>query len=339
MNTDDYYSKMNALLSDNDTYSKISKDPTKSLTAKLKDLLVRWKKKEYLSDAKYRSLLSTDGILLRAYGLPKTHKKNCPLRIIVSYTNCPLYPLSSFLHEIIHNNILFPESHILNSSQLVNALRGTSLDPNFQFASLDAVSLFTNVPTDLAIQSIRDRWDDISKGTSIPIDEFLIAINFVLSSTCFSFGGHIYKQIFGTLMGSPISMIVADLVLQDIESKALSTLNRHIPIYCRHVDDIILASHPAYFNDILNTFNSFHSRLQFTIEHSNNNSINFLDISIIFEHGNINLDWYHKPTFSGRYLNFFSHHPTSHKRGVIFGLTDKVLQISDPQFHKRISNF
>lgn len=42
--------------------------------------------------------------------------------------------------------------------------------------------------------------------------EFLAAIEFILTSTYFSFNGKIYKQTYGTPMGSPFSPIVADIV-------------------------------------------------------------------------------------------------------------------------------
>ncbi|KYN06165.1 hypothetical protein ALC62_02926 [Cyphomyrmex costatus] len=43
------------------------------------------------------------------------------------------------------------------------------------------------------------------------------------------------------------------------------------------------------------------------------NTLNFLDISIINNKGIIEFDWYHKPTFLERYLNFLSNHPISQK--------------------------
>jgi len=37
--------------------------------------------------------------------------------------------------------------------------------------------------------------------------------------------------------------------------------------------------------------------------------LNFLDITLIINNNKIEFDWYHKLTFSGRYLNFLSHYP------------------------------
>jgi hypothetical protein len=49
----------------------------------------------------------------------------------------------------------------------------------------------------------------------------------------------------------------------------------------------------------------------------------------------IYLDWYHKKTFSGRLLSFFSNHPTCHKVGTIYSLVDRAILLSHPQFHKK----
>jgi len=72
------------------------------------------------------------------------------------------------------------------------------------------VSLFTNVPLDLAIKNIDKRWESIKRFTKIIKNEFIAAINFVLS-TYFTFISKIYKQTFGTPIGSPLSPIMAVL--------------------------------------------------------------------------------------------------------------------------------
>ena len=64
---------------------------------------------------------------------------------------------------------------------------------------MNAISLFINVPIDLTINSI-------VKSIHFHRDEFLTGIRLVLNSTFFSFNDriYIYKQIFGTPMGSPL---------------------------------------------------------------------------------------------------------------------------------------
>jgi len=169
----------------------------------------------------------------------------------------------------------------------------------------------------------------------VAMDEFLTAVRFILDSTFFSFNHINYKQIFGTPMGSPLSPIISDIVLQDIETAALNLCHFEIPIFYRYVDDVLFAANRSHFNDILTVFNSFHSRLQFTLEYSNNNVINFLDTKIIIDDHTITFDLYKKPTSSGRYLNFHSQHPISQKKGIIYGMVDKTILLSHPRYHQK----
>jgi len=97
---------------------------------------------------------------------------------------------------------------------------------------------------------------------------------------------------------------------------------------------ILIAAHRSHFELILNTFNSFHERLTFTLESSVNNTLNFLDTKIILDDYRIIFYLHKKPTFSGRYLNFYSH-PVSHKRGIIFGMIDKIILLFHPRFHQK----
>jgi len=58
--------------------------------------------------------------------------------------------------------------------------------------------------------------------------------------------------------------------------------------------------------------------------------LKFLDVN----NNIIEFDWYRKPTFSDRYLNFLSHcHPISQKKGMITGSVDKVILFSNSKFH------
>jgi len=141
-------------------------------------------------------------------------------------------------------------------------------------------------------------------------------------------------------MGSPLSPIVADLILQKLE---LSILNDfpHKPIfYFRYVDDIALSVPHTSIDSLLDKFNSFHHRLKFTIEiEDNGNHLNFLDLTIIKRNNSLIFNWFRKPTFSGRFLNFYSHHPFNHKRGTMYCLIDRVIRLSHPEFQKNNFDF
>lgn len=103
----------------------------------------------------------------------------------------------------------------------------------------------------------------------------MYAIKFILTSTYFTFNNKIYKQIHGTPMGSPLSPIIADLVMQDLETTTLNTLNINTRLYFRFVDDILLCMHEDYVNLVFDKFNEYHDRLKFTIEREENRCISF----------------------------------------------------------------
>jgi len=324
--------------SQGDTYTLIKRNPVNKLLADLKDILKRWLNQKYISNYTHTVLNSSNAILPRAYGLPKIHKLDYPLRIIVSSTGSPLHNLASFLHNILRKSLPVPLSHINNSFELIKKLSDVHIPDGFSLVSLDVVSLFTNVPVDLITNIIKEKWSHISKHTTLPENEFILSMNFVLNSTYFLFNNKYYKQTYGAPMGSPLSPIVADLIMQSLELQTLNNLP-FVPIfYFRYVDDIALAAPNFYLNTLLSKFNSFHPRLKFTLE-IGGDTLNFLDLTIIKKDGRLIFNWYRKPTFSGRFLNFHSHHPFLHKKGTIISLVDRALLLSHPEFHNYNFNF
>ena len=161
--------------------------------------------------------------------------------------------------------------------------------------------------------------------------KFFKALELVLNSTIFSFNDKFYKQTFNIPMGSSLSSIVSDIVMQDLEMKALQRL----PIspsfyeicwwYCVSTWCVI-----HWYTTLVNTFNSFHSRLKFTTE-IDGDKLDFLDVSLIKKGNSLILNWYHKPTFSDRYLNYFS---SFMPKRTIVGSIDRVLFLSHPIYHQ-----
>jgi len=131
---------------------KINKDPTKKLTNKIREILTIWKKKGYITDNTYNTIYCSDENLPCAYVLPKIHKPGFTFRIIISSVDSPTYSIANFIHRIISKNIVKPHSHMENSYQLVHKLNGLSIEKNYELISLDVVSLFTNISSNLALK-------------------------------------------------------------------------------------------------------------------------------------------------------------------------------------------
>ena len=135
-------------------------------------------------------------------------------------------------------------------------------------------------------------------------------------------------------MGSPLSPILTDLIIQNLERNIFNTLATYISIYYRYVDDIVIAALNDHINAILYTFNSYHERIKFTVDYGENRGNHFLDVKLLIEDWRVIFANYKKSTNSGRYLNFFSNHPVEHKRGVIIALLDRILFLSHPKFNE-----
>ena len=78
-------------------------------------------------------------------------------------------------------------------------------------------------------------------------------------------------------MGSPVSVVVAEIVMQHVGERALSTCRQTIPLWLRYVDDTFTAIHkdeidafvPTAFLVLLNfhscLYNSIETRYMFSI--------------------------------------------------------------------------
>jgi len=193
--------------------------------------------------------------------------------------------------------------------------------------------MYSNIPKELALRSVLGRWDSICKNTSITILEFKRAISIILNSTFFKFNNDIYEQIFDLPMGSPLSPILADVVIQDLENDIFNTLTTHIPFYFRYVDDIVFAAPNNLITSILDSFNAYHEHVKFTVDFGDDTGINFLDVKRLIDSGRIVFDIYNIRSLQTRVSQFFSNHPILHKRSVVIGLLDRILFLSHPKFH------
>ncbi|KAK3735298.1 hypothetical protein QZH41_000232 [Actinostola sp. cb2023] len=319
MDRTEYDNKIENMLSDTKTYKILPRDPAKSCETKLKAMLSKMKDK--FQDSTYRSLCTTDAITPRLYGVPKIHKVDTPLRPIISYIGSTTYQLSKHLVTILSPLVGNTEQHLRNSKEWTNIAQTLTLDTNEELVSFDVVSLFTSIPTSIAVSAALTRLEQdlcLHERTSLTPADVTSLLSFCLSSTEFSFKGKYYQQIHGTAMGSPISVVVANLVMEKIESKALSTFLVSPRIFKRYVDDTICIIKQDNINAFHEHLNKQDVNIKFTLERYSDVGLPFLDtLNKVAENGTIEISIYRKKTHTDKYLDFNSHHPSRHKAAVV----------------------
>ncbi|XP_076671980.1 uncharacterized protein LOC143370931 [Andrena cerasifolii] len=277
-----YISEAIKLLSDKTTYIVSRFEYTCTFEREANSIISNICKKKQISEQVSKLLKSYNAVVPRAYALPTTHKESLPWRIIVSSIGGPSYKLSGFLANILSKIVGKSSSHTVDSWQVCKEIRNVRVNDEFvRLVSLDVVSRFTNIPVDLATQVLRHRWDEIKEHSRIDRDDFLRAVKFVLESNIFLFKGVYYKQVFGTAMGSPISPVIANIVMERLETISLSKVPFQLIFYKRYVDDIITCLRLEDLQTLLDIFNGFHARLQFTHEIEKDSCGSFLDTIVI----------------------------------------------------------
>ena len=102
-------------------------------------------------------------------------------------------------------------------------------------------------------------------------------LNLCLTCTYFQYNGKHYKQLHGTTRGSPVSVVAAEIVMRNIEERALSTYERTLPLSLRYVDDTFTAVHKDKIDDFHEHLKKQNADIQFTKEIEKNGKIPFLD--------------------------------------------------------------
>ncbi|XP_055590954.1 uncharacterized protein LOC129743037 [Uranotaenia lowii] len=214
------------------------------------------------------------------------------------------------------------EYHVRNGFDFSNEITKIQIPEGYVMFSLDVVSLYTNVPVQKTYEIIEGKWGEINQHTQIPWLEFLRALKIVLEASFFQYNGKMYKQIFGVGMGSPLSGVVANILLEHLEKEVIAKLKTkgiNLITYKRYVDKI---------DEIQNEFNQPFDSINFTVERETNYSIRFLDMTLTRNGNQINKNWFTKQ-LNGRYLDFSSSSPYAHKKNTAIALIDRALKLTD----------
>lgn len=344
MHKETYSSKINDMMSDQNTYLLVDKlshhpDLLKRKHNGLIEEFIKYKLIKKCDKWKYCKNLYACS---KFYGLPKTHKPDFSLRPITCTINSLGYDLATFLSEYLKYFDEQNSIHISDSLQLKQFLDNFTLPEDHILVSFDVISMFTNIPVKTALLAVKRRM--LKAGCNHKVINLVYrSLEFVLTSCAiFSADGRLYKQIGGLAMGSPLSPILSRFVMSDLVKERVTSLPQlNVGFFKIYVDDSLVSVHRECIDSLLLSLNSYHSSIQFTYEtdipspnFGDKYSINFLDMTIFrsLHHNKLSTCWYKKPYSSGRLLNYFSNHSKGTINGVATNFVNKVFNLSNYEY-------
>ena len=169
------------------------------------------------------------------------------------------------------------------------------------------------------------------------MEEICTGLRICLQATYLKSGNKFFRQIHGTAMNSPVSVVMANLVMEDVEERAIDSFGQTPRVWKRFVDDTFVMLNMVAVDKFFTHLNQIQASIKFTMESEKDTCISFLDISITRDHtGTLDTNIYRKPTHSKRCLNFKSEHPLEHKSAVVNALTHRANSLIRDENKKRM---
>ena len=226
--------------------------------------------------------------------------------------------------------------HVHNIQDFIKSIEGIQLQENECMMSYDVNAPFTSIPIDSAINIIKKHLEedkDLHQRTNMTVKHISCLLEFCLKNTYFQFKVGYYEWTDRAAMGSPISPIVANLFMEDLEVQAIMTSPSPPVLWKRFVDDTFTIIKKQHKNNFLEHLNSINPSIKFSSEETGpDGSMPFLDILITpKEDGSLQTSVYRKPTHTDLYLQWDSHHTIPSKYSVVGTLYHRAKTICSNQ--------
>ena len=275
MDTAQYISTAEEMLADRSTYKELTKghplvSRIKKFNNRLTEIQGRLPRKPNGSSStvleRFRIHAPSEQNLAYCYFLPKEHKPHPPLtfRPIVSQVSAFMTPIFKYIAGILSPLVgTFSSSHLTNSHDFTSCLSTFyTSNPHLLSApilSLDVQQLFINVDLPFVLSFLRKKFTDnnLQLPSGLTLDALLDLITLCCESTVFTFNGRFYQQTFGVAMGSPLACILANIMMEALESELMSKFPVQPALWVRFVDDIfVIWPHgQEHFNEFLEGLN------------------------------------------------------------------------------------
>lgn len=243
-------------------------------------------------------------------------------------------------------------SYFKNSAELKKLLTSFQIPSNARVSlfTCDAVSMYTNIPTDIALTKIKAYLN--SRGASFGLSQERVealceALDIVMLRNIIQFGDCFYWQVCGTAMGICPAPPWATIYFALHEMDFLPRWTSRVPLWKRYIDDGIGIwlhhSDPVEDKRLWNEFqadvNNF-AGLDWDFV-GPSKSIDYMDLTISIKAGRFMFTLFEKPLNLYLYIPPNSSHPPGCITGLIFGNVFRIYQLcsEEKDIHNRLRVF
>lgn len=263
----------------------------------------------------------------------KAHKSPLKTRPIVSTVGSLLYGLGIWIDDKLQQASRAQKSYIKSSFDVKEQLSKLDLPPGSRIFTSDAVSMYTNIPTNIALRKIAEYLhdnEDLFPG--IPTDALIAALKLVMKNNIFTFGDTGWLQKTGTAMGTPPAPPWATLYFAIHEDPLLDKYADSLVYYVRFLDDILGIwndDDPTTWESFLRDLNAYPGLTWETSPLST--SCNFMDLTISIENNRCTTTLFEKSLNLYLYIPPHSSHPPGVLSGMVMGTLYRIYTLCSAQ--------
>ena len=322
-------------LDDTNTYTKLTKEQAEIAMHNANERFLSWLEEFNNCIKKYHNtyfdrLFKTTNKLdpNYMYLTAKVHKSPLKTRPIISTSGTRLAGLSKWVDRILQPIMKKIDSYISNSTDLIKHIETKYPLPNTtKIVTADAVSMYTNIDTNTAIDEIKKlltEFPHLMEDVPTTIDAILAALAIIMQENIFCFGNTYYQQKNGTAMGTPTACTYATIFYARHEINIINEPG--VIAYKRFIDDgFALINDNGNFN-----FDSFQNKFQgcgqlkWEVNKPTTQPTAFLDGIFSIKHNKLYTDMHEKELSTFTYLPPLSAHPEATLSGLISGFKHRT---------------
>ena len=276
----------------------------------------------------------------------KVHKSP-PLktRPIVSTSGTLLYAVGVYVDSKLQLAAHRQKSYFKDTFALRKELATMDLPPHAMLFTADATSMYTNIPTTLAIRLIGRHLAE-HQFPGIPVKCVMTALKLVMRHNIFKFGDTYWIQKTGTAMGAPPAPPWAILYYAVFEDVFLPHFADDLLLYRRFIDDVfgiflVDPAQPQRFEDLAKAMNTKKCKLEWIVQPLSQ-TVDFMDLRITIAGSHLETTIFEKAHCLHLYIPPISPHPPGLLPGMVHGGIFRIFQLcssADDQTRKTLELF